>query len=105
MVVHEITQSDFKEKVINSKKLVVVDFWATWCGPCQMMKPVFKELSSEMKDVSFGSVEVDQSPAIAQQYDVRSIPTFILFKGGNVVDDKMGGMSKDQLKDWIESNL
>ena len=105
MTVKEINSSNFKEEVLNSKKPVVIDNFAVWCGPCQSMKPIFKELSEEMKDIKFVSVDVDESGDIATQYGVRSIPTFILLKNGKVITQFVGGMSKAQLKEKIKSNL
>ncbi len=87
------------------KGTVLVDFWATWCGPCRMLAPVFEELSKEVKGVKFGKVEITENEDIAQKYGVMSIPTLIIFKDGKEVDRRMGALPKDLLKKWVESKI
>ncbi len=96
-----LTNDNFQAEVLDSDKPVVVDFWATWCGPCRMFSPVMDEVSEEMTDHVFGKVNVDDVPELAQKYDVMSIPTVILFKNGQVVRRSTGAMSKEGLIAWI----
>jgi len=100
----EFTDKNFETEVLKSKEPVLVDFWATWCGPCQTMKPVIDELAEEMKaqKVKIGKLDVDASPESAQKYDVMSIPTIIFFKDEKAVHTLMGVQSKDDLKKELE---
>ncbi len=88
-----------------AKGTTVVDFWASWCGPCRMLAPIFEELSKEVKGVKFAKVDITESEEIAQKYGVMSIPTLIIFKNGKEVDRRMGALPKDLLKKWIESKV
>ena len=99
----ELTEDNF-EKEIKNNKIVVVDFWTSWCGPCKAMAPVFEELSKEMKDVKFAKINVDENTEIATKFRVQSIPTFIIFKEGKPVGTIIGGQSKSSLKAKIESS-
>ena len=99
-----ISKSDF-EKTIESKKLVLVDFFATWCGPCQMMLPIIDEVEKEYEKnekVAVVKIDVDESPEIAAKYSVMSVPTFLLIKNQEVVDKMIGAVAKDSLIDKIE---
>src|SRR5690606_20803592 len=87
----QVSDATFGEEVLNSKEPVLVDFWAEWCGPCRAIAPVLEELSSELAGkVKIVKLNVDENPAITAQYGVRSIPTMILFKGGEAADMKIG---------------
>lgn len=97
------TDKDFAQ-FEGSNDLVVVDFWASWCGPCKMMGPIFEEVSEEMTDVKFVKVNVDENQEISSKYRVASIPTIIALKGGNVVDTMVGFKPKAELKAFIERN-
>lgn len=100
-----ITDSQFEDEVLKSKGLVLVDFWAEWCGPCRQLIPVLDEVSKEMESVvKICKINVDESPNTAAQYGIRSIPTLFLFKDGKQVDVKVGANSKPQLVEWIEKN-
>lgn len=100
------TDANFEQEVKQSDKLTFVDFWAPWCGPCQMTGPFVEELANEMGDkVKIGKVNVDENPNVAGEYNVMSIPTFLLFKNGEVVDQIVGGVQKEKLAEVINKNL
>ena len=93
-----LTSENFKSEVLDSDLPVLVDFWATWCGPCQMMGPVVAEIAAEKEGVlKVGKVNVDEQEALAAEYKVMSIPTFILFKDGKAAGQVIGGRGKDEL--------
>ena len=99
------TNTSFQD-LIQDSKLVVVDFWAVWCGPCRMLSPILDEVEEEMADkITVVKVNVDDADQIAMQYRIMSIPTLMFFKNGQVVDKTVGAMPKNQLIDKINSNL
>ena len=101
----ELTTQNFDEQVTNAEGVVVVDFWAPWCGPCKVMSPIVEELAEEMGNVTIAKVNVDENQEVSMQFNVLSIPTFIIFKGGQVVDQFAGAMGKDALKARVEKHL
>jgi len=99
----EFTDQNFDQEVIKSTKVTLVDFWAPWCGPCQMMGPIVEELAGEMGDkAKIGKLNVDENPATAQTFSVMSIPTLLVFKDGKVVQKFIGVQSKEALKEALE---
>ena len=107
MSVSNVTDANFGAEVLKSKVPVFVDFWAPWCGPCQMMGPIVEELSAEFgaDKIKIVKVDVDQNQEVAGKYQVMSIPTFLVFKNGEVVDKLIGGVQKEKLKEMIEKNI
>ena len=98
-----ITKDNFDAEVLHAGKLAVLDFWAAWCGPCMMLKPVFEELSQEMPQVKFCKLDVDEERELAMQYGIESIPTLLFFKGGELVDTLVGYRDKASLREAIEA--
>ena len=99
------TNTNFTE-LINDNKLVIVDFWATWCGPCRMISPILDELEEEMADqITVVKVNVDDADEIAAQYRIMSIPTLLFIKNGQIVDKTVGAMPKPALAEKIKANL
>ena len=98
----KFTSENFEAEVLKSEKPVLVDFWAVWCGPCQMMAPILHELETEMPDVQIGKVNVDEQMDLARQFRVVSIPTLIIFKNGQEVQRMVGVTSKEELKDALK---
>ncbi len=92
-----ITSETFESKVIKAGKPVIVDFWATWCGPCKMIAPILEELDREREDILVAKVDVDEQMDLAMQYKVVSIPTILLFKDGQVAGKAIGYMPKEEL--------
>ena len=87
--------------LLEDYKYVVVDFYAEWCGPCQLIKPIFEKLSNEKTDYVFASVNLDENPALADQYRITSIPCLIMFKNGDVEKRKMGYSSEYDINEWL----
>ena len=96
----QITDANYKE-LLASDKLVVIDFWAEWCGPCQMMGPIVDEVAEERNDIIIGKLNVDTQPEIALRYNVMSIPTLILFENGEEAQKSIGLISKEELLELI----
>jgi thioredoxin 1 len=101
----EITDSNFEE-IINSEKPVLVDFWAEWCGPCKMIGPLVEELANEFEGKAIiGKVDVDANPEVSAKFGIRSSPTLLVFKGGEIVDKQVGAVPKSVLSEKIEAQL
>jgi len=103
----EFTDTNFQETALDKKGVAVVDFWAEWCGPCRMVGPIIDEVSGEYEEdkVIVGKVNVDHHPNVSMKYGVRSIPTILILKDGEVVDKHVGTISKTQLTQKIEAAL
>lgn len=102
-----LTDSNFQSEVLNSPIPVLVDFWAPWCGPCQMMGPIIEELAGEWdaSKIKVGKMNVDDNPTVPGNYRVMSIPTFIVFKNGQAVETLVGGMPKEKIKAAVEKHF
>jgi thioredoxin 1 len=102
MATVKVDKNNFKASVLDSKEPVVVDFWAEWCGPCKMIGPSLEEISTELgPKAKIAKLNIDENPELAAQFGVRSIPTLMIFKGGEVADIKVGALPKTALSHWI----
>lgn len=99
----ELNKENF-ETTINQDKLVLVDFFATWCGPCKMLKPILEKVAEEEKDVEFCSIDIDEQMEIAKKYRIFSVPSLLLFKKGEKIDMSVGLISYDDVLDFIDKN-
>ena len=97
MTTLNITKQNFQEEVIHSDKPVLLDFWASWCGACRMVSPVVDEIAQERPDIKVGKVNVDEQMELASAFQVLSIPTLVVMKGGQVVDQAVGALPKQQI--------
>ncbi len=100
-----VSQDDFEAKVIKAPGKVLVDFWAEWCGPCRMIGPVLEEMSGDYPEVTFLKLNVDESPEVAQQFNVMNIPSILAFEGGELKQRIVGAMPKAKLIEELESFL
>jgi len=102
----EFTDGNFAEEVEKADVPVLIDFWAVWCGPCRMIAPIVEELAGEYQGkAKIGKVDVDNNPMIAQKFGIRSIPTLLIFKGGQVVDQIVGAVPKGTIVDKLNMHL
>ncbi|MGE3845111.1 MAG: thioredoxin [Vicinamibacterales bacterium] len=100
------TDTNFETDVLNSGKPVLVDFWAEWCGPCRMLAPTVDALAGELDGrLVVGKLNVDENPSVPMRYNIRGIPTLLLFKGGNVVESVVGLQDKNSLKRLLEQHV
>ena len=106
MATVKVDNSNFQANVLDAKEPVVVDFWAEWCGPCKMIGPSLEEISTELAGkVKVTKLNIDENPELAARFGVRSIPTLMIFKGGEVADMKVGAAPKTALSHWINGAL
>jgi len=100
------SENEFENQVLKSTLPVIVDFWAEWCGPCKMLTPILEELSDELKDeVNIIKVNLDENQELAMKYSIRSIPTLLLFKEGDLLDTKIGLLPKKDIMEWLRSKV
>ena len=102
MAVVTITKENFEQEVLQSTKPVLLDFWASWCGPCRMLSPIVDEVAEERTDVKVGKVNVDEQPELAGEFGVMSIPTLVVMKDGKVVNQAVGVRPKEQILDLLK---
>jgi len=104
-IIH-LTDGSFENDVLKAEGPILVDFWAEWCGPCNMIAPILDEIAEEFEGkLTITKLNIDQNPATAPKYGIRGIPTLLLFKNGEVAATKVGALSKGQLKDFLNANL
>lgn len=96
-----ITKENFDREVLKAESTVLIDFWATWCGPCRMLSPIVDEVASEHPDVKVGKINVDEQPELAQQFGIMSIPTLLVFKNGEKVQESVGLIPKEKVESLI----
>lgn len=100
---HDIKDQDFESEVLQSDQPVLVDFWAEWCGPCRQLSPLVEGLAQEFKNLKVVKVNIDENPETPIKYNVRGIPTLIIFKSGQPISTKVGSMPKTSLHEWVKS--
>ena len=105
MSVLQITKDNFEELVVKNKKVVLLDFWAPWCGPCRMVSPIVDQIAEETTAFAVGKVNVDEEPELAKQFGVMSIPTLVVVKNGQVVRQEVGAKPKPQIIAMVEAHL
>ena len=104
--VHQVSDDTFEGDILKSEKPVLVDFWAPWCGPCRSVAPIVDDLATQYADkLKVAKINVDESSNVAMQYQVTSIPTFILFKGGKVADRVLGAIPRSEFVKFIDRNI
>lgn len=101
MSVKVITADNFEKEVLNASQTVLIDFWATWCGPCQMLSPIVDEIAEENGQISVCKVNVDDQPALAQAFGIVSIPTLVVMRAGKAVNQSVGVVSKEKILDML----
>ena len=106
MTTKNISDDSFEKEVLKSSNLVLVDFWAEWCGPCKMIAPALEEISEEMNEnLEVKKLNIDDNPKTPQEYGVRGIPTLILFKNGEKISEKIGVLPKSKISEWVKESI
>tara|TARA_Y100001936_G_scaffold68420_1_gene67434 strand:- start:908 stop:1228 length:321 start_codon:yes stop_codon:yes gene_type:complete len=102
----QISDDNFEENVIKKGQPIIVDFWAEWCGPCKQIGPILEEISDEYSGkITIGKLDVDENPETPGKFQIRGIPTMLLFNNGELIDTKVGMSSKADLTEWIDKNI
>lgn len=96
-----ITKENFEAEVLKASGTVLVDFWATWCGPCRMLSPIVDQVADERPEVKVGKINVDEQPELAQQFDIMSIPTLLVFRNGQKVNESVGLIPKEKVESLL----
>ena len=105
MAIVEITNQNFKSEVLEASEPVLIDFWAPWCGPCRMVSPIVDEIAAETPAVKVGKVNIDEQPELASLYSVMSIPTLMVFRGGQIQEKAVGLRNKDFIQNMLSSSF
>jgi len=105
MATNKTSDSTFQDDISSQSNLVLVDFWAEWCGPCKQISPILEEIANEKDNLNILKLNIDENPVTPQKYNVRGIPTLMLFKDSKLIDTKIGSLPKSSLEDWINSYL
>ena len=101
-MINKIKEEDFEQEVLKSEKMVLVDFFATWCAPCQMLMPVLEKIASERNDFDIIEIDVDEAKELAMRYDIEAVPTMVIFRNGTAIDRIGGYYNKEELEEEIK---
>ena len=105
MATNKTSDNTFEDDISSLSNLILVDFWAEWCGPCKQISPILEEIANEKDNLNILKLNIDENPVTPQKYNVRGIPTLMLFKDGKLIDTKIGSLPKSSLENWINSYL
>lgn len=105
MAIVHVTSENYEKEVLQSDKPVLIDFWASWCGPCQMLGPVIEEVSEEVTDVKFVKVSTEEAPELAEKFSIMYIPTLVLMENGTVVNKSTGFLQKEQILELLNTKI